>query len=135
MTHGEGASDTLVAIQGRLDRMDIRFKCMETRFDVMYQTLDWHSAMLKAHGHQFGTIEGLLRSHDRRLDEIDATLKEHDRRFDQVDIALQEHDRRFDQVDIALQEHDRRFDQVDTALVEQGSLLRQILARLDAPRP
>jgi hypothetical protein len=34
-----------------------------------------------------------------------------------------------------LRAHDARFDQVDATLTEHGTLLREILARLDAPRP
>jgi hypothetical protein len=107
MTHEEGAGDSLVAIQGRLDKID--------------DTLVGHGHMLKMHGIHFGTLEAMLSEHT-------ALLIAHNRRFDGVDAILKAHDRRFDQVDVKLAEHDARFDQID-------EMLGKILARLDAPRP
>lgn len=121
MTHAEGAGDALVAIQGRLDQMGLRFHVMETGFDAMFQTLQLHGAMLRVHGDHFGRLEAKLVEHG-------AMLEEHGRRFDQVDVKLAEHDARFDRVDARFDQVDARFDQVDEAL-------QKILARLDAPRP
>jgi hypothetical protein len=89
MTHEQGASDTLAAIQGRLDGMDLRFGVMETRFDAMYATLQLQGAMLRVHGDHFGRLEAKLVEHDRRFDRVDVKLAEHDARFDRVDEALQ----------------------------------------------
>jgi pimeloyl-CoA synthetase len=82
MAHDEGASETLVAIHGRLDRMDIKI-------DGIHDSLEWHREMLKFHGHHFNRLEATLAEHGDML-------REHDRRFDQIDI-------RFDQVDETLQ--------------------------------
>ena len=114
MTHEEGASDSLVAIQGRLDRMD-------TKLDGIHDSLEWQREMLKFHGHHFGSIEALLKVHGLRLDHIDATLAQHGRRFDQIDARFGQIDARFGQID-------DRFGQID-------EMLGKILARLDAPRP
>ena len=89
MTHEQGASDTLVAIQGRLDHMDIRFGVMETRFDVMYATLQLQGSMLRVHGDHFGNLEAKLVEHSRRFDQVDARFDQVDARFDQVDETLQ----------------------------------------------
>jgi hypothetical protein len=88
MPHQEGASDPLVAIQGRLDKID--------------NTLVGHGHMLKMHGIHFGTLEAMLSEHT-------ALLIAHDARFDQVDARFDQVDARFDQVDA-------QFDQVDEML-------------------
>jgi hypothetical protein len=85
MTHEEGASDSLVAIKGRLDRMDTRFDMMETKLDGVHNSVQWQGEMLKFHGYHFNRLEATLAEHGDML-------KAHDRRFDLVDS-------RFDQVD------------------------------------
>ena len=85
MTNQEGVGDTLVAIQGRLDRMDTRFDMMETKLDGVHNSVQWQGEMLKFHGYHFNRLEATLTEHGDML-------KAHDRRFDLVDA-------RFDQVD------------------------------------
>jgi hypothetical protein len=142
MTHNEGASDTLAAIRGRLDRMDIRFNFMDTKLDGIHDAVQWQGEMLKFHGLHFGRLEailvehgdmlkaqgGMLKAHDRRFDQIDATLAEHGHRFDQIDDRFGQIDDRFGQIDDRFGQIDDRFGQVD-------EMLGKILARLDAPRP
>jgi hypothetical protein len=89
MAHQEQSGDPLVAIQGRLD-------CIDIKIDRIHDSLEWHREMLKFHGHHFNRLEAtlaehgdMLREHDRRFDQIDATLAEHGHRFDQVDETLQ----------------------------------------------
>jgi hypothetical protein len=135
MTNQEGASDTLVAIKDRLDRMAIRFGVMETGFDAMYQTLQLQGAMLRVHGDHFGRLEAklvehgnMLKAHDARFDRVDATLAEHGRRFDRID-------NRFDRIDARFGQIDARFGQIDDRFGQVDEMLGKILARLDAPRP
>ncbi len=121
MTHDEGASDTLAAIQGRLDRMDIKL-------DGIHDSLQWQGEMLKFHGYHFSRLEEMLVKHSSVLVEHGNVLKAHDRRFDLVDARFDLVDARFDSVDARFDSVDARFDQVD-------EMLGKILARLDAPRP
>jgi len=114
MTNQEGVGDTLVAIQGRLDRMDTRFDMMETKLDGVHNSVQWQGEMLKFHGYHFNRLEATLTEHGDMLKAQGDMLKAHGD-------MLKAHDRRFDLVDA-------RFDQVD-------EMLGKILARLDAPRP
>ena len=82
-------------------------------------------------------VDGMNVRFDRietRLDGMDGTLKWHGE-------MLKVHDDHFGKLEAMLQAHDQRFDRVDATLAEHGSLLaghgtllREILARLDAPR-
>jgi len=72
---------------------------------------------------------------DTRLDGIDVRLDGMDTRFDRIDETLnwhgemlKVHGTTLSAIEATQGEHSRRFDQVD-------EMLRQILARLDAPRP
>jgi hypothetical protein len=121
MTHSEGASDPLAAIQGRLDRIDTRFDMMETKLDGVHNSVQWQGEMLKFHGYHFNRLEATLAEHGDMLKAHGDMLKAHGD-------MLKAHDRRFDQIDATLAEHGHRFGQID-------EMLAKILARLDATRP
>ena len=109
-----GWGEFAVKANNKVDGMDIRFDRIDARLDAIGGTLEWHGEMLKVHGDHFGKLEAMLQVHDQRFGQLEAMLQVHDQRFDRVDTTLAEH---------------------GSLLAEHGSLLREILARLDAPRP
>ena len=108
-----GWAELAVQANNKVDGMDIRFDRIDTRLDGMDIRFDGMDARFDGIDETLNWHGEMLKVHGASLSAIEATLSEHGD-------MLRAHDRRFDQVDA-------RFDQVD-------EMLREVLARLDAPR-